>query len=189
MAQKSEQVGDTEEEFKTNQTPTAEVMLERLNNINIADLDVITNMDLLKGKWNWLFILTMPISAIFLVSVTLFGLFIGDNFIISFVIGALIIYAIAKVIEGYEQQFKIQARHNIMQKIAMIESDFGLIHHFKDFLPVKYRHLWQSVRNKNFMYIAQYSIAIKLLQNKLDHKKFSDLWLLKNPISDLEASD
>lgn len=166
--------------------PTAELMLDRLYAVNLDVFDINIAMEDLKGQWNWLFILTMPISALLLVIFSLLGLFITDNFIGSFVVSALIVFSVAKIIDSYEQKFRTQARKTIMYAVADIEGDLGLIHHFREFLPSKYRHLWQSVRKKNFQYIEQYNTAIFLLQQKLEAHKFTKLWHLKYPMTDPE---
>jgi len=165
----------------TNQLHTAEEMLERLSNIELNIFDIPAKTEELKGKSNWIFTLTMPLSALVLVTFTLLGLFIADSFVISFIISALIVFFIAKIIDGYEQQYRKQARQDVMKTIGDIEGEQGLLHHFKDFLPVKFRHLWQSTRKKNFIYVEQYKISIQLLQEKLEHDKFIKLWQLKYP--------
>ncbi len=166
--------------------PTAELMLSKLNSIDLDVFDINQKMDELKGKWNWIFVLTMPISALLLATLTLLGLFFADSFVISFIVSAVIVFFIGKIIDGYEQQYRAMARRHIMQTIAEIEIEVGLIYHFKEFLPTKYRHLWQSVRKKNFIYVEQYKNAILLLQRKLEHEKFIQLWHLKYPMTDPE---
>lgn len=166
--------------------PTAELMLSKLNSIDLDVFDINQKMDELKGKWNWIFVLTMPISALLLATLTLLGLFFADNFVISFIVSAGIVFFIGKIIDGYEQQYRAMARRHIMQTIAEIEIEIGLIYHFKEFLPTKYRHLWQSIRKKNFIYVEQYKNAIHLLQLKLEQEKFIKLWHLKYPMTDPE---
>jgi hypothetical protein len=166
--------------------PTAELMIDRLNSINLEQFDVDARMDLLKGKWNWVFILTMPISALLLVIFTLLGMFIADNFIIGFIFSSILVFSIAKIIDGYEKQFRRQARKQISDTVAEIEGELGLLHHYKEFLPAKYRHLWQTTRKKNFSYIEQYKAAILLLQRRLEVDKFIKLWHLKYPMTDPE---
>ena len=190
--QSTSQLNESEDQIEkdsqanANDFPSAESMLARLNSVNIEAFDIQLKMDELKGKWNWIFVLTMPISALLLVSLTLLGLFFADSFVISFIISSGIVFSIAKVIDGYEQQYRSLARKHIMKTIAEIEDDIGLIHNFKEFLPKKYRHLWQCVRKKNFIYIEQYTTAIRLLQSKLEHEKFIKLWHFKYPMTDPE---
>lgn len=166
--------------------PTAERMLERLHQIDLDSFDIKTETDVLKGTHAWIFILTMPISALALVVFTLLGSFLTGYFIASFLATALIIFTIAQIIDTYEQKFRRQARLNVMKRIEETEDEIGLLPHFRDFLPQKYRHLWQSVRRKNFIYIDQYISAIKLLQQKLDEEKFIHIWHLKYPTTDPE---
>lgn len=160
---------------------TASSMLERLHNIDINSIDLNIRANHLKGNMVWLFAFTVPLSAILLAVLTFLGIILGLNFIISFIIAALLIYFIAKIIDGYDKQFIQQSRINTIETIATIEGDLGLIHHFKEFLPNKYRHLWQSTRKKNFMYIPQYKEVIILLQNNLEQEKFIKLWHVKYP--------
>lgn len=176
----------TPEEQTEGFPPTAERMIERLEGINTEAFDLKLETDRLKGSHAWIFILTMPISAILLVSFTLLGSYLTGYFIASFLATALMIYTIAQIIDSYEQKFRRQARLNIMRRIEETEGEMGLLPHFRDFLPSKYRHLWQSIRRKNFIYIEQYIRAIELLQAKLDREKFIYIWRLKYPTTDPE---
>ncbi len=166
--------------------PTADFMLARLHNIDLSYFDINARADELKGTNAWIFILTAPISAILLVLLTLLGSFLTGYFIISFIVSAGIVYSFAKIVDTYEQGYLRQARVVMMKRIEEIEGELGLLYHFKEFLPTKYRHLWQSVRHKNFQYIEQYIYAIRLLQAKLDKDKFTKLWHLKYPLTDPE---
>ncbi|MPQ75548.1 hypothetical protein [Hydrogenovibrio sp. JE_KL2] len=164
--------------------PTAEEMLERLHNVDLGDLDLKQLMEEAKGNQAWLFVMTMPVSALFLVIVTLLGTFLTGYFIASFIIGATFIFIIGQMLDQYERKFKSLARIEAMKRIEAFEGEYGLLPHFNDFLPTKYRHLWQTVRRKNFVYIEQYVAAMKLLQNKLDREKFIYIWRLKHPETD-----
>ncbi|WP_019895969.1 hypothetical protein [Hydrogenovibrio halophilus] len=161
--------------------PTAETMLERLQSVNVDDFDLKTVTDEVKGNQAWLFVLTLPMSAFLLVVLTLLGTFLTDHFVLSFLFTALLVYGIGKVIDQYEQKFRYQARLEVMDRIRKAEGEFGLLPHFRDFLPKKYRHLWQSLRRYNYAYIDQYIAAIRLLQQRLDPDKFIRVWRLKYP--------
>ncbi|MGC9386143.1 MAG: hypothetical protein ACP5D0_04290 [Hydrogenovibrio sp.] len=161
--------------------PTAEEMLERLHDVNLDDFDITAITDELKGKNAWLFVLTMPITAILLVLFTLIGTFATGYFIFSFIAAASVLFVIGKMIDQYEQKFRYQARLEVMERIKETETDEGLIPHFKDFLPKKYRHLWQSLKKHNYIYIDQYIAAVTLLQQRLDSEKFIRIWRLKHP--------
>lgn len=162
-------------------TPTAEEMLDRLHAVNLDDFDLQTITDELKGNNAWLFVLTMPITAILLVVFTLLGTFMTGYFILSFIVSAGILFVIGKMIDQYEQKFRHQARLEVMRRIKEAETEEGLVPHFKDFLPKKYRHLWQSLKKQNYIYIEQYIAAITLLQQRLDSDKFIRIWRLKHP--------
>lgn len=164
--------------------PTAERMLQRLMATDVDSFDIKKETDALKGNHAWIFVLTMPVSAILLVVFTLLGSYLTGYFLASFLATALIIYTIAQIIDSHEQKFRRQARLNVMGRIEQNEGEIGLLPHFRDFLPPKYRHLWQSVRRKNFIYVDQYISAITLLQNKLDKEKFIYIWHLKYPTTD-----
>ena len=171
------------------QTPTAEEMLERLHAVDVDDFDIEQRTNELKGNNAWLFVLTMPVTAILLVIFTLLGTFLTDHFIISFILSAGILFVIGKMIDQYEQKFKYQARLDIMRRIKETETEEGLIPHFRDFLPKKYRHLWQSLKKQNYMYIDQYIAALTLLQQRLDDEKFIRVWRLKYPETAPEKDD
>ncbi|MBD3612666.1 MAG: hypothetical protein HUJ13_09730 [Hydrogenovibrio crunogenus] len=182
----AENISDQNEQLQEDiplkpQTPTAEEMLERLHAVNVEDFDLEQRTNELKGNNAWLFVLTMPVTAILLVLFTLLGTFLTDHFIISFILSAGVLFVIGKMIDQYEQKFKYQARLDIMQRIKETETDAGLIPHFRDFLPKKYRHLWQSLKKQNYIYIDQYIAALTLLQQRLDDDKFIRVWRLKYP--------
>lgn len=164
--------------------PTAEEMLARLQAVDLDELDLTTLAEEAKGDQAWLFVMTMPVSALFLVAGTLLGTFWTGYFIASFIVSATFIFIIGQMLDQYERKFKKMARLEAMKRIEAFEGEYGLIPHFHDFLPAKYRHLWQSVRKKNFVYIEQYVAAMRLLQNKLDYEKFIYIWRLKHPETD-----
>ncbi|MDG6773523.1 hypothetical protein QCB45_04195 [Thiomicrorhabdus sp. ZW0627] len=161
--------------------PMADEMLSRLHAIDVNQFDITALANELKGNKQWISILTIPVSAILLVAFTLLGAFLSGYLITSFLISAGIVYFVAKLLDQYDQQFRIRARELVMERIKNAEGDFGLIPHFKHFLPAKYRHLWQSLRKGRYLYIDQYIQAIVLLQNKLDPDKFTRVWYLNYP--------
>lgn len=169
--------------------PYAEDMLERLYAIDVDQFDVTKRVDELKGKNAWLFVLTMPVSALLLVILTLIGTFLSDHFILTFLVVAGLLFLIGKMLDNYEKKFKRQARIDIMQRIQRAEGEMGVIPHFKDFLPTKYRHLWQSLKKQNYVYIEQYIAALTLLQKHLDKDKFIRIWQLKYPETAPEQED
>lgn len=169
--------------------PSADQMLARLEAVDLDTLDVQDITEELKGDQAWLFVLTMPISAIILAIFTLLGTFLTGYFIISFLVTAGIVFLIGQMVSQYEQKFRRQARREAINRIAAYEGSEGLIPHFHDFLPSKYRHLWQSLRRKNFIYVEQYIAAVRLLQGKLNHEKFTYIWHLKHPETDPENQE
>ncbi|MDX1347325.1 MAG: hypothetical protein R3189_03635 [Thiomicrorhabdus chilensis] len=169
------------ETLETPAHPTAEEMLERLHAVDIQQFNISEVANQLKGNKQWISILTIPVSAILLVVLTLIGTFVFDYFIASFLFSAGLVYFIAKILDQYDQQYRLKARKLVMQRIAATEGDYGLLPHFKHFLPVKYRHLWQSLPKGRYMYIDQYIQAILLLQRKLEAEKFTKIWHLNHP--------
>lgn len=184
MAEENEYIQPETEEEAIFSPPTAEEMLTRLQQVNLDDLDLATLTEAVKGNQAWLFVMTMPVSALILVIGTLLGTFLTGYFIASFIISAAIIFIIGQMLDQYERKFKGLARLEAIKRIEAFEGEYGIIPHFHDFLPAKYRHLWQSVRKKNFSYVEQYIAAMRLLQNKLDHEKFIYIWRLKYPETD-----
>lgn len=166
--------------------PSPEEMLQRLNNIDVQQFNIEEIAANLKGNRVWISILTIPVSAIFLVSATLIGGFVYDSPIISFLLAAGILFWISKMFEGQERNYELAARQEVMNRIKQLEGEFGLIPHFKPFLPSKYRHLWQSLRKGNYIYIEQYAQATLLLQKQLDPQKFTRIWYINYPEIDPE---
>lgn len=161
--------------------PSPEEMMVRLNKVNVQDFDVKEIANQLKGDKIWISILTIPVSAIILVTFTLLGSFLFDSPIISFLVTAGLLFWVSKMFEQHERHYQVAARQEAINRIQSTEGEFGLIPHFKHFLPNKYRHLWQSLRKGNYMYLEQYVQAILLLQNKLEPEKFARIWYLTYP--------
>lgn len=161
--------------------PAPEVLLRRLHEVDVEQFNSATVANELKGQKAWLFVMVMPISAVLLVTITLAGTFITDHLIGSFIAGSVLIFLAGKMLEQYEQQFKVRAYHIVIGRIAETEGDYGLLFHFKDFLPKKYRHLCKSLKRKEYHYIHQYITATYLLQQKLNPQKFTHIWYMKHP--------
>lgn len=176
-------------EAQSERTPSPQEMLTRLHQIDPNDFNIRTIAEHLKGNKVWISILTLPVSATLLAVFTLLGAFIFDSPIISFLITAALLFWVGKLFDNQQQIYTIAARQEVMQRIANIEEGFGLLPHFKTFLPEKYRHLWQSVRKGNYIYIEQYVQAILLLQKKLDPEKFTAIWYLTYPEIDPDSPE
>jgi len=161
--------------------PTPEEMLQRLNAVDVQQYNMKNIADELKGNKIWVSILTIPVSTIILAVFTLIGTFVFDQPIISFIIAAAFLFWVSKMFENQERNYKIAARHEVINRIQQTEGEFGLLPHFKHFLPKNYRHLWQSLRKGNYTYIEQYVQAILLLQNKLEPEQFTRIWYLTYP--------
>lgn len=174
---------------KTKNIPSAEEMIQRLKNVDVQQFNIQTIATELKGNKIWVSILTIPVSAIILVLITLLGSFMFDQPIGSFIAGAVILFWVSKMFEGQERNYKIAARHEVMLRIQQTEGEFGLIPHFKHFLPNKYRHLWQSLKKGQYQYIEQYVQAVLLLQKKLDANHFSRIWYLTYPETDPDREE
>lgn len=171
----------TTETVNNQSIPHADVMLERLYaiDVNIFDINAVANE--IKGNKQWISILTIPIATILLGLFTLVGVMVFDSIIGSFIVSAILLFSVAKILDQYERQFLAQARQEVMARIALTEQGFGLIPHFKHFLPTKYRHLWQSLRKGNYLYIDQYIQALVLLQNRIESEKFIKIWNMTYP--------
>jgi len=167
-------------------TPSPEEMLKRLHDVDVQTFNIDEVANQLKGDKIWISILTIPVSAIILVSFTLIGGFLFDSPVLSFIITAALLFWVSKMFEQHERHYKVAARQEVMNRIQQTEGSFGLIPHFKHFLPNKYRHLWQSLRKGNYVYIEQYVQAILLLQNKLEPQQFIRVWYLTYPELDPE---
>lgn len=169
--------------------PSPQEMLTRLNQVNPQLFDLKTIEDELKGNKIWIYVLTLPVSAVLLMLFTLLGTFLFDQPILSFVITAAVLFWIGKMFDHQQNLYKHAARQEVIRRIAETEQGFGLIPHFKNFLPSKYRHLWQSVRKGNYAYIEQYVQALVLLQHKLEPEKFTRIWYLTYPEIEPENAD
>jgi hypothetical protein len=178
-----------QEAVELERIPSPKEMLFRLQSIDPNDFNIKAIADELKGNKVWISILTLPVSAILLATFTLLGAFLFDRPIISFLITAALLFWVGKLFDNQQKIYTIAARQEVINRIASIEEGFGLLPHFKPFLPEKYRHLWQSVKRGNYIYIEQYIQAILLLQKKLDPEKFTAIWYLTYPEIDPESSE
>jgi len=177
------------EEDEAKRIPSPQEMLSRLQSIDPNDFNIKAIADELKGNKIWVSILTLPVSATILATFTLLGAFLLDSPVFSFIITAALLYWVGKLFDNQQRIYTITARQEVINRIAAIEDGFGLLPHFKPFLPEKYRHLWQSVKRGNYIYIEQYIQAILLLQKKLDPEKFTAIWYLTYPEIDPESSE
>lgn len=166
--------------------PEPEEMLQRLNAVDVQAFNIDEISSQLKGNKIWVSVFTIPVSAIILVGFTLLGGFMFDQMIISFLLTAALLFWIAKMFENQERHYKYAARQEAVNRIKETEGEFGLVPHFKHFLPNKYRHLWQSLRKGNYNYVEQYTQAVLLLQNKLQPDQFKRIWYLTYPELDPE---
>ena len=169
--------------------PSPQDMLARLNQVDPKYFDIRAVADQLKGNKIWVSILTLPVSAVLLATFTLLGAFIFNQPIISFLITAGLLFWVGKLFDNQQKLYQYAARQEVISRIAETEQGFGLLPHFKNFLPTKYRHLWQSVRKGNYSYIEQYVQALLLLQHKLDPEKFTRIWYLTYPETDPESDE
>lgn len=167
--------------------PSAEQMLTRLDQVDLEQFDHEAIFVELKGKTIWVTALTIPVTVVVLALCTLIGM-LFDHPVIGFIIGALLLFWISRMIDAKDQNLHFQAHQEVVERIKQTEGEFGLIPHFKHFLPQRYRHLWQSLRKGNYHYIEQYIQAVHLLQTKLEHDKFIRIWQLKYPQFAPEAS-
>ncbi|CAN8142580.1 SMODS and SLOG-associating 2TM effector domain-containing protein [uncultured Thiomicrorhabdus sp.] len=163
--------------------PSPDELLQRLRAIDCEQLNIDKRMEEMRGQRVWFSALAIPVSALVLTIFTLIGTFAFDQPIPSFLIAAALLYWIGNMIDGQQRHLPIQARNEIMQQIAQMEGEQGLLPHFSYFLPKRYRHLWQSLRKGNYIYIEQYTQAVTLLQRSLDEQKFMKFWYLKHPES------
>lgn len=161
--------------------PSAQEMLQRLQEVDLDYFDHDQVFVELKGKQIWVSAMTIPVSVVILAIFTLIGTFAFDSPIISFAIAAALLFWIARMIDAKDNELRFYAHQEVIRRIGETEGEFGLVPHFKHFLPTRYRHLWQSLKKGNYQYIEQYLQAIHLLQTKLEHNKFIRIWELKYP--------
>lgn len=161
--------------------PSAQTMLVRLHEVDLGEFDLKKVEEEIRGNKVWINTLTIPVTMISLLLFTLLGAWISGHLIMSFLVVAGVLFFIGKMFESYDQQIKWDARREVERRIADTEGEFGLLVHFKSFLPNRYRYLIQSLKRGRYLYIDQYLQAIHLLQQKLDHEKFTRAWHLVYP--------
>jgi hypothetical protein len=189
----------TEPSYETNLEVTEELreavrteamqLITRLNQVEIEDFNLKKVEESLRGKMIWINTLTVPISLVLLLLFTLVGKLISGYIIISFIVSALIVFLLGKMFENYDHEVKWNARREVERRIAETEGDDGLIIHFKNFLPTRYRYLVQSLRRGQYLFIDQYIQAVHLLQHKLETEKFIRAWSLAHGIEDKPEED
>lgn len=159
--------------------PSADELLERLNAIDLSQLDIDEVSAQMLGPWKWARVLILPVGALLLFLLTWLFSAISGYLIPSFVFSAMLLMLISRLLDRYERALKLQARQLIEQRIAEIEGENGLLIYFKDFLPKKYNPLLKALQQGFYGYIPQYIEAVKLLREQLDPIKFQTWWLIK----------
>ncbi|MBN2647452.1 MAG: hypothetical protein JXR44_06685 [Thiotrichales bacterium] len=181
MSQLAQKMAKVSQQKSHTPLPDPHQLLERLQAVDCSQFDLESLMQSAKGKKVWFSALAIPISALLLMLFTLIGAFAFNQPIWSFVLAAALLFAVGLVIDSQQKHLPMQVRQEVMQRIAQTEGEEGLVPHFRFFLPPRYRHLWQSLRKGNYVYIEQYIQAITLLQNAIKPEKFIQFWHLKYP--------
>lgn len=158
--------------------PTAQELLDRVNAIDLTQLDVELVASDLLGPWKWARVLAMPIGALLLFLLTWLGSYF-THVLISFTASAILVLLIGKWLDRYERSLKLQARKVVEGRIAEIEGTDGLLLYFQDFLPKRYKPLIKALQKGHYYYIPQYIEAVELLRKQLDPVKFQTWWLIK----------
>ncbi|UQB41594.1 hypothetical protein JX580_07865 [Thiomicrospira microaerophila] len=169
--------------------PAAESLLQRLQQVDTDQFNLKQIEEELMGEKIWVKVLTIPVTMLILLILTFVGAWLSGNIFASFIVSAVLIYFIGKLFEGFESRYKWQARQEVEKRILETEDVEGLIVHFKAFLPTRYRHLVQCLKKGNARHIDQYIQAVNLLQQKLDHQKFTHAWHLAHPETKPEEPD
>lgn len=161
--------------------PSAEEMLARLQAIDLQQFNLKQVEEEIRGNRIWINTFTIPVTALLLIIFTFLGAWLSGHLFLSFAVSAGMLFFIGKLFETYDQQIKWQARQEVERRVAETEGEFGIVVHFKPFLPTRYRHLVQSLRRKRYLYVDQYIQAVSLLQRKLDRNKFTLAWHMVYP--------
>lgn len=169
--------------------PSAKVLLDRINSVDTTQFELKRVEQDIMGNKVWVNALTIPVTMVSLVVFTFLGAWFSGYIFISFIVSAFFVFIIGKLFEGYENQFKWQARQEVERRISETEGSEGLIIHFKSFLPTRYRHLIQCLKKGNTQYIDQYIQAVSILQRKLDKQKFTHAWQLAYPETEITPAE
>ncbi len=159
--------------------PSANDLLDRLNAIDLNRLDLEQVSAEMLGKWKWARVLVMPVGALLLFLLTWLFSALSGYLIPSFVVAALTLLLIGRLLDRYEKALMQAARQAVENYISEVEGDTGLLIYFQDFLPKKYRPLIKALQDGFYGYIPQYREAVRLLREQLDPVKFQTWWLIK----------
>ncbi len=159
--------------------PSANDLLDRLNAIDLNRLDLEQVSAEMLGKWKWARVLVMPVGALLLFLLTWLFSALSGYLIPSFVVAALTLLLIGRLLDRYEKALMQAARQAVENYISEVEGDTGLLIYFQDFLPKKYRTLIKALQDGFYGYIPQYREAVRLLREQLDPVKFQTWWLIK----------
>ena len=159
--------------------PSADDLLDRLNAIDLNRLDLEQVSAEMLGKWKWARVLVMPVGAVLLFLLTWLFAALSGYLIPSFVVAALTLLLIGRLLDRYEKALMKAARQAVENYIAEVEGNTGLLIYFQDFLPKKYRPLIKALQDGFYGYIPQYREAVQLLREQLDPVKFQTWWLIK----------
>ncbi|AHF02191.1 hypothetical protein THIAE_02315 [Thiomicrospira aerophila AL3] len=167
----------------------ADELLQRLQAIDLAQLNPQEVEQQVLGKRVWLHTFTFPITIGILAIFTLLATWLVNNMLYGFLVALLVVWFLGKLFESYEHDTQRQVQARLEEIIKGIEGEQGLLIHFSAFLPKRYGALLQALRKQRYGYVLQYYQAATLLQKRLDQARFKKYWHSKYPEMDPELSD
>lgn len=176
--------------MSTNLTPpNPDSLIQRLKNLDLAQLNPQEVEQQVLGKRVWLHTFTFPITIGILAIFTLLATWLLNNMLYGFLVALLVVWFLGKLFESYEQDTQLQVQTRLEAQIKAVEGDDGLLVHFSAFLPKRYGALLQALRKRRYGYVLQYYQAAALLQKRLDEQRFKNYYYTKYPELDPEFQD
>lgn len=149
----------------SNTQPDVEALIDKLNQIDLNQLDVQQQLIVLRDGKDWNFFI-IPITVLLLIA----GISIGLNFekmIWGFVGGALLAMIIGYAYHLWDLQWQKAATEQVVSMINDIEGEDGFLPWFKPILAKSaYRVMFYKLTKRHQIEIEDYIRAIRRLQEK-----------------------
>lgn len=149
----------------TPEPPDIEVLLDKLDSIDLDELDVPTQLIALRKGQDWNFFV-IPITVLLLLAGLSIGLIL-EHMILGFAGGALLAFFVGYAYHLYDLQWQRAARQRVVDTINAIEGEAGFLPWFRKILAKStYRVMFYKLTKLNQIEIEDYVRALRRLKDK-----------------------
>lgn len=149
----------------TPEQPDIEALLDKLDSIDLDELDVPTQLIALRKGQDWNFFV-IPITVLLLLAGLSIGLIL-EHMILGFAGGALLAFFVGYAYHLYDLQWQRAARQRVVDSINAIEGETGFLPWFRKILAKStYRVMFYKLTKLNQIEIEDYVRALRRLKDK-----------------------